>query len=72
MSTKAQGRATIKYRAKAYDRIDIQIPKGSRELLHRYAEQRGESLQGWIKRLIATDIGEQSLTELVKNQDRKA
>ena len=48
MATEAQGRATRKYRAKAYDRIEVQVPKGTRDRWRTLAEQEGKSLNAYI------------------------
>ena len=41
-----------RYNAKAYDEIKVRVPKGQKEKLSSYAEARGESLNGFIKRAI--------------------
>lgn len=51
-----------KYNAKAYDRIALQVKKGHREAIRAYAEAHGMSLNGYINKLIAADMGE-ALTE---------
>ena len=48
MATEAQMRATRKYRAKAYDRIELQVPKGTRERWRALAEAEGKSLTAYI------------------------
>lgn len=45
-------RAKNKYNAKAYDRIALQVKKGDKERIRAYAEQQGESLNGFINRAI--------------------
>lgn len=50
--TEARKRANEKYNAKAYDRINIAIPKGEKETIKDHAEQQGESVNGFIKRAI--------------------
>ena len=52
--SKAQQRATNKYIAKAYDRVNLTLPKGRKEEVK--AEQRGESLNGFIQRAIDETI----------------
>ena len=47
-STAAQNR----YIAKAYDRVNLTLPKGRKEEVKAHAEQRGESLNGFIQRAI--------------------
>ena len=54
--SKAQQRATNKYIAKAYDRVNLTLPKGRKDEVKAHAEQRGESLNGFIKRAIEETI----------------
>lgn len=54
---KAQTRASNKYNAKAYDRIALQVRKGQKEQIANYAESKGLSLNGYINKLIADDMG---------------
>ena len=56
MLTEAQKRANQKYNAKAYDQIKTVVPKGQREIIKAHAEANGESLNGYINRLIAEDM----------------
>lgn len=53
---KASTRAHNKYIAKAYDRINLTVPKGDKDLIRQYAEARGESVNGYISRLIREDM----------------
>jgi len=66
--SKAHSIASNKYNAKAYDRLAIQVFKGQREQIKAYAESHGESLNGYINRLIAEDMGE-ALTKPQKQDD---
>ena len=45
-----------KYNEKAYDRIALTVKKGEREQLRQHAEQRGESLNGFINRAIRETV----------------
>ncbi len=56
--SEAQKRATLKYRTKAYDRIEITIPKGEKETYKAQAEKRGMSLNAYIISLIEKDMEE--------------
>ena len=49
---KASTKAQNKYIAKAYDRINLTIPKGRKELIQTHAAARGESVNGFIGRAI--------------------
>lgn len=40
------------YIAKTYDRINLTVPKGSREAIRSHAEKQGESVNGFINRAI--------------------
>ena len=48
----AQKRATAKYNAKAYDRIEVKVAKGKKAEIKAYAESKGESVNGSINRVI--------------------
>ena len=52
----ARSKANRKYNEKAYDRIALVVKKGQREQIKAYAEAQGESLNGYINRLIADDM----------------
>jgi predicted HicB family RNase H-like nuclease len=52
----AQYRATKKYNAKAYDRIEISVYKGDKEKIKKYAESKGKSLNAYIYDLIKEDM----------------
>lgn len=41
-----------KYNAKAYDRINLTVNKGKKELIKAHAEQQGESTNSFINRAI--------------------
>jgi predicted HicB family RNase H-like nuclease len=50
--TEAQRRATQKYDAKAYDRVELKVAKGKKAALQAHAERKGESLNGFVNRAI--------------------
>ena len=50
--TEAQKMATRKYNEKAYDRIELTVPKGRKSELQAHAQGRGESLNGFVNRAI--------------------
>ena len=56
--TQAQGRASNKYAAKAYDRIALQVKKGKRDIIKAHAESKGMSLNAYINDLIEKDMKE--------------
>lgn len=56
-ASKAQQKAVNKYMTSNYDRINLVIPKGRKENLEQRAEETGESVNGYLNRLIRTDLG---------------
>ena len=45
---KASTKAQNKYIAKAYDRINLVLPKGRKDVIKAHAESRGQSVNGFI------------------------
>lgn len=60
MSIKTSGAgataAQNKYISKAYDRINPLVPKGGKEQIQAAADAQGESINGYINRLIKQDM----------------
>ena len=50
--SKAQQKAVHKYVKENYDRMEITVPKGQKEIIKAHAEARGESVNGFINRAI--------------------
>ena len=46
-----------RYMAKAYDRINLTVPKGQKEVIKAHAEAQGESVNGFINRAIDEAMG---------------
>ena len=44
----SQKEATARYNKKAYDRIDVVVPKGQREIIKAFAASQGKSLNRFI------------------------
>ena len=65
--SKAQQRATNKYISKAYDRINLTVPKGKRDTIQAYAAAQGESVNGFINRAIDHEMERDGL-----ERDRKS
>ena len=57
--TEAQKEATARYNKKAYDRIDIIVPKGKRALIKNYARKQGKSTNRFINDAIDKAMSEQ-------------
>jgi predicted HicB family RNase H-like nuclease len=61
MSTSAaQKRAVTAYDAKAYDKFIVRVKKGKHAEIKSFAESNGESLNGFINRLIEEAINNAS------------
>lgn len=50
--TKAQQKAVNKYMAANYDRVNLTMPKGQKEIIQAHSEALGESVNGFINRAI--------------------
>jgi predicted HicB family RNase H-like nuclease len=50
--SEAQKRAVRKYKESNYDRLEISVPKGKKADLQAHAQERGESLNGFVNRAI--------------------
>lgn len=57
MVTEAPQRANVKYRNKAYDRLEITIPKGRKEAIKDYAASKDESVNSFLNRIINQEMG---------------
>ena len=51
-ASKAQQQAQNRWIAKAYDRINLTVPKGHKETIQAHAAAQGESVNGFIGRAI--------------------
>lgn len=57
MEKKRKAKWQNDYIAKAYDRINLTVPKGDKDLIREYAEGRGESVNAFINRVIREAMG---------------
>ena len=46
-----------RYNSKVYDDIRLRVPKGEKERIQAFAEARGETINGFINRLIVEAMG---------------
>ena len=51
-NSRARIEANNKYNAKAYDRINIAVPKGQKDIIKAHAERKGESINVFVNRAI--------------------
>lgn len=54
--SKTSAKVKNRYNDKAYDRINLTVPKGQKDIIKAYAESQGESVNGFIQRAIAETI----------------
>lgn len=54
--SKAQQDAVNKYKRANYDRMEMLVPKGKKEIIKAHAESMGESVNGFISRAIDNQI----------------
>lgn len=52
MGGKNSAESINKYMAKAYDRINLTMPKGKKDIIKAHADSKGESVNGFINRAI--------------------
>lgn len=52
MGGRASAASKNKWNAKAYDRINLTVPKGKKEIVQAHAEAIGASVNGFINRAI--------------------
>lgn len=50
-----------RYNEKAYDRINVVVPKGQKEVIKKMAEAKGESINGFIQRLIIEEMKKEGM-----------
>ena len=55
--SEARHRANEKWNAKAYDEIKVRVPKGSKEKIQAFAQERGESVNALIWGLLQIAMG---------------
>ena len=53
MSGKTSAKSKNTWITKAYDRINLTVPKGQKDLIQAHAEAQGESTNGFINRAIS-------------------
>lgn len=51
-NSEARIKANNRYNEKAYDRINIAVPKGRKDLIKAHTESKGESINGFVNRAI--------------------
>nr|DAP75481.1 MAG TPA: Alginate and motility regulator [Caudoviricetes sp.] len=60
--SEAQKEATARYNKKAYDRIDLIVPKGKRQIIKNFAQSKGMSTNSFINKAIEKAMNEKEDT----------
>ena len=53
----AQREATARYNRKTYERVELRVKKGQKEVIQKAAKDAGKSLNRYILDLVAKDLG---------------
>lgn len=53
----AQREATARYNRKTYERVELRVKKGQKEVIQKAAKGAGKSLNRYILDLVAKDLG---------------
>jgi len=69
--SKAQQKATNKYIAGNYDRINLTLPKGQKEVVKAHAEAQGKSVNGFINEAIEEKMERDSAEDVKNGQKSK-
>ena len=56
MGGKTSAKSKNTWITKAYDRINLTVPKGQKDLIQAHAEAQGESTNGFINRAITNQM----------------
>ena len=64
--SKAQQKAVAKYNAKAYDRIELKVAKGKKDVIKDAAQKQGESLNSFINNDTVKDVATDNDIEAVR------
>lgn len=59
----AQKEATARYNKKAYDRIDLIVKKGQRQIIKEFAARQGKSLNRFILDAVEKEMNKKLETE---------
>ena len=68
-ASKANQRAVNKYKKNNYDRIEITVPKGQREVFQSHAAACGESVNGFIVRAIGEAMERDNATSVAEEKE---
>ena len=64
--TEAQRRAKAKYNAKAYDRLEVKVLKGNKDIIKAYCNDKNTSLNALINSLLTERLTADGYTMITK------
>jgi len=70
--SKAQQKAVAKYNAKAYDRIELKVAKGKKDVIKDAAQKQGESLNSFINNAINEKLERDTVKDVATDNDIEA
>jgi len=62
----AQKRAVAKYNAANYDRVELRLDKGQKEIVKAHAESHGESLNAFVNRAISETMARDNVLDIIE------
>lgn len=65
---KTSAEAKNRYNKKAYDRIELVVPKGQKEIIKAHAEAQGESVNSFIHKAILEQLKNPDLSDAKRNE----
>lgn len=68
-NSEARIRANNKYNAKAYDRVNIAIPKGRKEVIQAHAAAQGKSVNGYVVEAIDEKLNRDDAQQIEEGGD---
>jgi hypothetical protein len=67
--SEARQRANAKYNKKAYDRLEMKVPKGKKAEILSHAEEQGESLNKFLNRAVTETIKRDNQPNTTEEQE---
>ena len=64
-TTKAGQKAVNKYISKSYDRINLTVPKGKKDVIKDFADKQGKSVNNFVNEAIDEKIERDSKNESI-------
>lgn len=68
MGGKTSNESKAKYNAKAYDRINIAVPKGQKDIIKACADANGQSINAYINKAIEEKMNRDQATSQTEDK----